>query len=1333
MQDFQGKSLQQIVISALGASQANIIIGNQKSHEVEVALIVAATGPKEADIRALWRDRSNNGDRKVLIAVEHGDRITLFGPAQDRQSVTLKSEIARRLIQNFLDAPDLLSAVREIVSFYDAHSTSDLGGIKNKGLFASHHLRENLPRRRDWQALRDQGYVLAEKRHRGLIEALGFQITKEERNAMVLRTESPESRVIALVLEDNETFEAPTSRFPSSPVSLGLSMAAEYNVPWLILVRKDQIRLHPCKDGVGVGQKGQAETYFELNISLLDDDNIGLLPLVFGAKSLSPGGEVDKLLGDSAKFAASLGIRLRERVYEQVVPPISIAVAKKLQEQGQELTSQTLQSAYSMTLKILFRLLFQAYAEDRGLLPAGRNEGFDANSLQELSKRHIDTPISAFGQSASIWYDLVQVWDAIDVGNEVWQIPAYNGGLFGSDPILHPEGAAIKQLQLPDSVLGPALQGLLIDATEDGVRGPVDFRALSVREFGTIYEGLLESSLSLADVDLTVDSSNAWVPAKGDEAVFASAGAPYFHSSSGERKATGSYFTPKFVVDHLVQKAIDPTIDKHLDRIAAYLRAGDTATAGREFFDFRVADLAMGSAHFLVAAVDRIEAKMRTFLAQPENTVPAVVEELGRLRKAAVDALKGDEIAISEVEDFSLLRRQIARRCIYGIDINYMAVELARLAIWIHTFVPGLPMSTLDHNLVHGNSLTGIGSIDEALDALLPSRKSNHTSFFDEQIESGLLTSKKLLIDAAAISEADKREIASARQLSAQAALATKDVGLVFDAAIAARLGLIDTGQYFDFNSFATAGGLPEVRNLTEDLRPAHLPLCFPEVFLRENAGFDALIGNPPWEKMQVEEHTWWGLRIPGLKGMPMSKRTKKLSEFRLSRPDLEREYSLEIQKVNFSRSSITKAGYPGLGRSNIDLYQAFAWRNWIACRRGGRLGLVLPRGAFSGSAMYEWRESILENGSFESVTFALNRGKWIFENVDTRYAIVFSAIGKAISGPIRLRGPVSTISEMEDIELSTIEVSEFKTWSKTLVFPNLPSKKSIEVFRQLMHAAKFGEKTLHWNFVAVQGDLNGTTNSDLFRTSGRTAEFTFPVFAGATFNLWAPDAGEPYGYSNSESIRSFQYERLLNASRNKKSAYFGLPVDKQNLPLDQARIGFRDITNATNRRTTIVCLLPPGIAGTHRVSFMVDRLQQPRNCAFLLGVMSSIPFDWYERRVVEMVLNFEILKSSPVPHDKLETAIGKRLINLASKLAAIDERFREWAQALEVQVGTLQNEVQKFDAICEIDALVCLLYNLSENQVEHIYETFHRGWDYKPRLNRVMEFYSQWKGKVDA
>ena len=176
----------------------------------------------------------------------------------------------------------------------------------------------------------------------------------------------------------------------------------------------------------------------------------------------------------------------------------------------------------------------------------------------------------------------------------------------------------------------------------------------------------------------------------------------------------------------------------------------------------------MGSGHFLVAAVDKIEALMRTFLT--EHAVPGVTEELLRLAAVARDALGTDDVAKSEVDEVGLLRRQVARRCIYGLDINPMAVELARLALWIHTFVPGLPMSNLDHGLVNANSLTGIGTIDEALDALQPDREPGEIGLFDEILTDQLASSKTLLVDVANASEANKAEVEEGARLLARRA-----------------------------------------------------------------------------------------------------------------------------------------------------------------------------------------------------------------------------------------------------------------------------------------------------------------------------------------------------------------------------------------------------------------------------------------------------------------------------------------------------------------------------------------------------------------------------------
>ena len=299
----------------------------------------------------------------------------------------------------------------------------------------------------------------------------------------------------------------------------------------------------------------------------------------------------------------------------------------------------------------------------------------------------------------------------MDEGNREWGVPGYDGGLFSQDPDVSPVGARLADITLPNPVFGPALQDLLLVDSPEGL-GAVDFRSLGVREFGTIYEGLLESELSVAETDLSVDREGVYRPSQKGEEPLVRAGQVYLHNASGARKSTGSYFTKAFAVEHLLERALEPALADHRARLDAI---ADDEEAGERFFDFRVADIAMGSGHFLVAAIDHIERGFTGYLAQ--RPLPVVAEELALLRTAALTALGplADQV---EIEDTQLLRRLIARRCIYGVDLNSTAVQLARLGVWIHTFVPGLPLSLLDHNLVCGNSLVGIGRLDELADEL---------------------------------------------------------------------------------------------------------------------------------------------------------------------------------------------------------------------------------------------------------------------------------------------------------------------------------------------------------------------------------------------------------------------------------------------------------------------------------------------------------------------------------------------------------------------------------------------------------------------------------------
>lgn len=482
-------------------------------------------------------------------------------------------------------------------------------------------------------------------------------------------------------------------------------------MPYVIAATDDAIRLYPAETGVGVGQRGRSETFVQLHLDLLSDGDIGYLWLLFSADALQPDGSFSEILADSHQYATDLGTRLRNRIYEDVIPRLAESIAESRGLSNPD--RQQLDETYQMALTVLFRLLFIAYAEDKNLLPFGTNEEYERYSLnlraqQLLNRERKRVP---FDDSPLMWNSTADLFTAIDRGNHGLGIPPYNGGLVESDLDKSLVGAAIKEISLSDKQFGPILNKLLIDETRDGLPGAVDFRSLSVREFGTIYEGLLQSELSLAQTDLRIGKDGLYEPAKRERDIVVRQGKIYLHNASGKRKATGSYYTKSFAVEHLLDHALEPALGDHLARLEVL---GDRSTSD-DFFDFRVADIARGSGHFLVAAIDRIEKRFSTYLA--DNPIADVTNELARLREQAGEIL-AEHGESQTFDDTQLLRRQIARRCVYGVDLNPLAVELARLSVWVHTFVPGLPLSLLDYNLVPGNSLVGIATIQEAEDIL---------------------------------------------------------------------------------------------------------------------------------------------------------------------------------------------------------------------------------------------------------------------------------------------------------------------------------------------------------------------------------------------------------------------------------------------------------------------------------------------------------------------------------------------------------------------------------------------------------------------------------------
>jgi len=258
-------------------------------------------------------------------------------------------------------------------------------------------------------------------------------------------------------------------------------------------------------------------------------------------------------------------------------------------------------------------------------------------------------------------------------------------------------------------------------------------------------------------------------------------------------------------------------------------------------------------------------------------------------------------------------------------------------------------------------------------------------------------------------------------------------------------------------------------------------------------------------------------------------------------------------------------------------------------------------------------------------------------------------------------------------------------------------------------------------NFRPVQGDLNAAANRDLFNVNLSTARGTVPVLTGSSFEIWQPDFGDLYAKGDDKTL-NFILEKTRNSARQARSAFHGMTFNGvKDLPLSRPRIAFRDVTNATNTRTMIPCLIPPGSVLVHPAPYLVRRAGDESDESFLLGVMSSMIFDWYCRRIVELHMTFEVLDQVPVPEIGRHDSKWQQVVAISGALAATDARYATWAKAVGVPVGSVKNADQREKLLAELDALVAASYGLSQSDVQHIFDTFHRNGDYSVRCKAVV------------
>jgi hypothetical protein len=423
------------------------------------------------------------------------------------------------------------------------------------------------------------------------------------------------------------------------------------------------------------------------------------------------------LLADSAvaeesrKSGREVGERLKQRIFETVFPRLAQGFVEDRKSRvgaARRPTDDELRNIYEPTLTLLYRLLFLLYAESRELLPA-RETPYCAGSLTTIAEA-IAAAAGNFGAETALYDRVQRLCAAIDRGDAALNVPRYGGGLFVTMPDASNRreqrvARFLAMNKVPDRFLAAAIDALARDGDDEtSSPGCIDYESLAVRHLGSIYEGLLEFKLRVAD--------GAGPPMRGKPAeAVVPKGQVYLSNDKAERKAGGSYYTPEAIVKYIVEQTVGPALSEKLDTVQAEFAAGTTYESHPEIveqlFDFRVLDPAMGSGHFLVEAADFITNRLLAFLNQfAANPVGRLLD---RSRHEIVESLRdqGITVAADKLTHKNLLKRHVLERCIYGIDLNPMAVELAKASLWIDAFAIGMPLSLLDRNLRCGNSLIG--------------------------------------------------------------------------------------------------------------------------------------------------------------------------------------------------------------------------------------------------------------------------------------------------------------------------------------------------------------------------------------------------------------------------------------------------------------------------------------------------------------------------------------------------------------------------------------------------------------------------------------------------
>ncbi len=943
---------------------------------------------------------------------------------------------------------------------------------------------------------------------------------------------------------------------------------------------------------------------------------------------------------------------------------------------GMEYTEEERAEIFQCAVKLLYRCLFLFYAEARRLLPtdAEKRAAYERLSIQSLcreARRFRWGQRKDFG-GYDLWQHLKGLVAAVNEGDIEYGILGYNGGLFDDE-----EEKYLGRHRLRNDFLWRALYLLAyVESVENNPQTEyaVPYEDLEVRHLGELYENLLEYTVILADadrirrrtkrgVDILLASNTTQQP--GDS--FIRKGDVFFGESALERKQTGSYYTPESLVQFLNEKSIVEPLRQKFDadcrsRLDAFLGqmqeqsdlsvcqgAARSAVALVERFvqdtvlSFKVCDPAMGSGHFLVNAANQIAGLVVGLLSE----IPEV---------------SGTQTHLTCQPN--LWRRLVTRHCLYGVDLNPLAVDLAKLSLWLNSFAGAHKLTFLDNHLRIGNSLIGIRTLEQL--QIIPDRKSQGAKkskqktlpLFDK-ISNIFTLTLKAAEEIPNINEDDteqqKTVFDTAKELASSKLIPVADLYTLF---------LMDKRitevQYQQIYSLLVSGRMPQeiedegledtIKNMERFKAKHHFfhwPLEFPDIFrYGEKGGFDAAVGNPPWDKLKPNSKEFFSAydsKFRFYKKQQANQQSNKLMQEnpRISERWIQYCEGYKEQSAYFREPSAFKH----LGQGDIDTFKLFLESFYNITKYNGYLGTVIPGSFTANKGTTLLRKLLLLKSRIQFVYSFENRWPKIFTAVaDRKKIIVFGSRKGEITDNFKCAFMQHDPERLWLIDNNCLRVSldlirKFSPSDFSIM--EFKDQKQIEVSDVIFHGwPPLGRKLKEcWN-VQFRRELDMTNDSALFKDY----DTGYPLLDGRC--IWHFDSEFSLPRYWIDYTEASQY-RKLKGSLWEVGCY---------------RVTYRDIASADNERTLSACISPPAFHGNKAPTVVPYRDSQEYRgpngieALYLTSVLSSFVMDFVIRNKVIETLNFFFLYSLPVPRLTVQNSglAGKIFGQVAARAARL-------------------------------------------------------------------------------